>query len=250
MRGARRQRGPAAAPARRLPGRPRCHASPTGNVPQRVRDRILDRRPGPDRRHHGRDRRRGCPVHRRRPRPLPAPGRRLRPLPVKENRAVLFDQLDTLDWDETTNAAITVHRTEETDSGRHEIRVVRVQPLVPGQVNFPHATRALLVERYTTGRGDGKIHADAELGITAAPSDVADSAAFACCVRGQWSIEAQHFVRDVTFSGPGAARWTAGGLNPPASADCAGDGRAGVQCCCLVQQCCFPGEGWCAELGA
>lgn len=154
MRGARRQRGPAAAPARRLPGRPRCHASPTGNVPQSVRDRILGRRPGPDRRHHGRDRRRGCPAHRRRPRPLPAPGRRLRPLPVKENRAVLFDQLDTLDWDETTNAAIIVHRTEET--GRHEIRVVRVQPLAPGQVNFPHATRALLVERYTTGRGDGR----------------------------------------------------------------------------------------------
>ncbi|MFJ3932079.1 hypothetical protein [Streptomyces sp. NPDC090029] len=88
--------------------------------------------------------------------PATCTGAEPRPLPVKENRAVLFDQLDTLDWDETTNAAITVHRTEETDSGRHEIRVVRVQPLAPGQVNFPHATRALLVERYTTGRGDGR----------------------------------------------------------------------------------------------
>ncbi len=119
--------------------------------------------------------------------------------PVKENRAALFTQLDALDWDETTNAAIAVHRTEETNSGRHEIRIVRVQPLTPGQVNFPHATRALLVERYTTGRGDGKIHADAELGITTAPSHIAGTAVLARCVRGQWAIEAQHFVRDVTF---------------------------------------------------
>jgi hypothetical protein len=60
---------------------------------------------------------------------------------VTENRAALFTRLDALDWDETTNAAITVHRTEETNSGGHEIRIVRVQPLAPGQVNFPHATQ-------------------------------------------------------------------------------------------------------------
>ncbi|WP_405717534.1 ISAs1 family transposase [Streptomyces sp. NBC_01537] len=131
--------------------------------------------------------------------------------PVKENRSTLFAQLDTLDWDETTNSHITVHRTQETNSGRHEIRVVRVQPLTLGQVNFPHATRALLVERYTTGRGDGKIHADAELGITTAPLDVADTAVLARCVRGQWAIEAQHFVRDVTF-GEDASRARTGSL--------------------------------------
>ncbi|KUO15468.1 hypothetical protein [Streptomyces dysideae] len=119
--------------------------------------------------------------------------------PVKENRSALFAQLDALDWDEITNPHITVHRTEETNSGRHEIRIVRVQPLSPGQVKLPHATRALLVERYTTGRGDGKIHADAELGITTAPSDIADTTVLAHCVRGQWAIEAQHFVRDVIF---------------------------------------------------
>ncbi|MFI2430407.1 hypothetical protein [Streptomyces sp. NPDC018693] len=98
---------------------------------------------------------------------------------VKENRAALFARLDALDWDETTNAHVTVHRTEETNSGRHEIRIVRVQPLGPGQVNFPHATQALLVERYATGRGARKIHADAELGITTAPSTVADTSVLA-----------------------------------------------------------------------
>ncbi|MGX4694992.1 ISAs1 family transposase [Streptomyces sp. JNUCC 63] len=131
--------------------------------------------------------------------------------PVKENRSTLFAQLDALDWDERTNPHITVVRTEETNSGRHEIRIVRVQPLAPGQVNFPHATRALLVERYTTGRGDGKIHADAELGITTAPAQTADAATLARCVRGQWAIEAQHFVRDVTF-GEDACRARTGNL--------------------------------------
>ncbi|WP_406729622.1 ISAs1 family transposase [Streptomyces sp. GD-15H] len=119
--------------------------------------------------------------------------------PVKENRATLFVRLDALDWDETTNAQVTVVRTEENNSGRHEIRTVRVQPLADDQVNFPYATQALLVERYTTGRGDGKLHADAEIGVTTAPVEAADATTLAHCVRGQWAIEAQRFVRDVTF---------------------------------------------------
>jgi len=131
--------------------------------------------------------------------------------PVKENRAALFAQLDALDWDERTNPRVTLVRAEETNGGRHETRIVRVQPLTPGQVNFPHATQALLVERYTTGRGDGKIHADAELGVTTAPVEVADPATLARCVRGQWAIEAQHFVRDVTF-GEDACRARTGSL--------------------------------------
>ncbi|MET7858181.1 ISAs1 family transposase [Streptomyces sp. NPDC005318] len=131
--------------------------------------------------------------------------------PVKENRAVLFTQLDSLDWDERENKSITTHRTEETNSGRHETRIVRVQPLAPGQANLPHATQAVLVERYTTGRGDGKLHAVAEVGVTTAPPEVADATLAARCVRGQWVIEAQHFVRDVTF-GEDASRARSGSL--------------------------------------
>lgn len=131
--------------------------------------------------------------------------------PVKENRAALFARLDALDWDETTNPQISMVRTEEANSGRHETRIVRVQALEAGQVNFPHATQALLVERYTTGRGDGKVHADAELGITTAPVQAADAVTLARCVRGQWAIESLHFVRDVTF-GEDASRARTGSL--------------------------------------
>lgn len=134
--------------------------------------------------------------------------------PVKENRPVLFAQLDGLDWDEQTNAAISMHHTEETNAGRHETRIVRVQSLLPGQVNFPYAAQALLAERYTTGRGDGKTHAVAELGVTTAPAKTAGAATLARCVRGQWAIEAQHFVRGVTF-GEDACRARTGNLPPP-----------------------------------
>lgn len=131
--------------------------------------------------------------------------------PVKENRARLFAALDALDWDETTNEHITTVRTEEANSGRHETRFVRVQPLAPGQVGFPHAAQALLVERYTTGRGDGKLHATAELGITTAPARAAAPTTLADCVRDQWAIESQHFIRDVTF-GEDACRARTGNL--------------------------------------
>jgi hypothetical protein len=78
-----------------------------------------------------------------------------------------------------------VHHTEETNAGRGETRIVRIQPLIPDQMNFPYAAQAVLVERYTTGRGDGKTHAVAELGITTAPVEITDAATLSRCVRGQ-----------------------------------------------------------------
>lgn len=131
--------------------------------------------------------------------------------PVKENRPVLFAQLDALDRDERSNTQVSVDRTAETNAGRHELRIVRGQPLTDGQVTFPHAARAVLVERYTSGRGDDKIPATAELGITTAPPATADAPTLARAVRGQWAIEAQHFIRDVTF-GEDASRARTGSL--------------------------------------
>ncbi|MET7691770.1 hypothetical protein ABZT06_27950 [Streptomyces sp. NPDC005483] len=39
-----------------------------------------------------------------------------------------------------------VHHTEEENSTRREIHPVRVQHLATGQVRFPHAAQALLIE--------------------------------------------------------------------------------------------------------
>lgn len=132
----------------------------------------------------------------------------------KNNRPAPFAALDALDRGETSNTAITMDHSQERNSGRDEIRTIRVQPLNPGQVPFPHATQAILIERYTTGRGDGKLHAHAvaELAITTAPVDLADAHVIARCVRDQWGIESLHFVRDVTY-GEDASRARTGSLH-------------------------------------
>ncbi|MFE7974264.1 hypothetical protein [Streptomyces shenzhenensis] len=131
--------------------------------------------------------------------------------PVKENRSTLFAQLDAVDWDETANAQITVVRTEETNSGPPQ-DAYRPRPAAgrrPGQL--PARRPGLVGGAVHTGRGDGKIHADAELGVTTAPAETANTATLARCVRGQWAIEAQHFIHDVAF-GKNACRARTGSL--------------------------------------
>jgi predicted transposase YbfD/YdcC len=117
---------------------------------------------------------------------------------VKENRRALYDAVDALDWSKE-NQTLSTARTEETNRGRHEIREVWVQPVQPGQLPFPHAAQAILIERTTTGRGDSKIHAIAELAVITAPPEIADADTIARCVRGQWGIESLHHIRDVTY---------------------------------------------------
>lgn len=129
---------------------------------------------------------------------------------VKENCPVRFAALDALDWSDANPAVRTV-RTAERNRGRDEVREVRVQDLAPGQVPFPHAAQAVLVERTTTGRGNGKTRAIAELGVTTAPKDAADVRTIAQCLRGHWGVESLHNVRDVTY-GEDAGRARTGTL--------------------------------------
>lgn len=114
--------------------------------------------------------------------------------PVKENQPRLFDAIDALDWE---NPDTPLHATIEDTRGRHEERVLRVLP-APADLPFPDATQVLLIERTTTGRGD-KIGATAELGVTSIPALLAGPAKLSSLVRGQWTIETVHNIRDVTY---------------------------------------------------
>jgi predicted transposase YbfD/YdcC len=114
--------------------------------------------------------------------------------PVKANQPGLVAAIDRLDWENTPVA----HTTTETRRGRTQTRDLTVLP-APADLPFPHAAQVLLIERYVTGRGDGKIHASAELAVTSAPWHLADSAHLASLVRGQWTIETVHMIRDVTY---------------------------------------------------
>lgn len=114
--------------------------------------------------------------------------------PVLGNQPTLFAVLDGLDWD---NVPLAEKKTER-NRGRTETRTIKVLP-VPDHLDFPHAERAVLIERTTTGRGDGKIHCYAELGVTSAPTAAADVADLARITRDHWGVEAMHHVRDVTY---------------------------------------------------
>ena len=70
---------------------------------------------------------------------------------------------------------------------------------MPDHLGFPHARQAVLIERTTTGRGDGKIHCYAELGITSAPKVIAGASDLTRITRDHRGVEAMHHVRDVTY---------------------------------------------------
>lgn len=114
--------------------------------------------------------------------------------PVKGNQPNLFAALDALPWEKTPIA----HRDTTTARGRTETRTLQVLP-APDKAGFPHAAQALLIERTTTGRGDGNTHHTAELAVTNAPATRATPADLAGFVRRHWSVEVVHLIRDVTY---------------------------------------------------
>jgi predicted transposase YbfD/YdcC len=123
---------------------------------------------------------------------------------VKENQHRLYHLLDSLPWHEIPTCA-----TEDRDHGRTERRTIQLAPLGDYLgypiIDFPHATHAFLIERYTAHHASGKHSAYAVLGITSLPPELAHPAQVATYVRNHWHIENRlHWVRDVTFGEDGS----------------------------------------------
>ena len=115
-------------------------------------------------------------------------------LPVKENRKALFDALDALPWHQVAVA----HSATDRGHGRITTRTIQVLP-APGDLPFPHVSRAYLIERHVTGL-DGRPLSDvAALGVTSLTAARADPARLAGLVRGQWAIESLHWLRDTLY---------------------------------------------------
>ncbi len=112
--------------------------------------------------------------------------------PVLENQPGLFAQLDRLDWKDVPVTAWTVDR----DRGRHELRTIQVLPTPPG-LRFPHVGQVFLIERTVTHKG--KTSYQAMLYVTSLTADQASPADLLAYVRGHWTVEALHWVRDVVF---------------------------------------------------
>ena len=113
--------------------------------------------------------------------------------PVLDNQPTLFARLDALSWAEVPVTA----RTEDRDRGRHEIRTIQVID-APQDLSFPHINQVLLVERTTTYQGQTTYQA--MLYVTSLTAEHASPADLLAHVRGHWTVEVTHWVRDVTFS--------------------------------------------------
>src|SRR5262249_30680277 len=114
--------------------------------------------------------------------------------------------------------AQTVHRPRRTavgadrdrvghrGHGRIELRTIRAL-LATDTIKglFPHVEQVFLLERHIYAYDGTLVASAAVLGITSLPADQADAAAIAAYVRGHWSVEVLHHLRD-TVLGEDASR--------------------------------------------
>jgi predicted transposase YbfD/YdcC len=117
--------------------------------------------------------------------------------PVLGNQPGLYAALDALDWENTPVAAATV----DTARGRIETRTIRVLP-VPAGLHFPGARQAILIERYVTIKKNGTWvirNCEAVLYITSLDAEDTTAEDLLAHVRGHWTAEHLHWLRDVIW---------------------------------------------------
>jgi predicted transposase YbfD/YdcC len=115
---------------------------------------------------------------------------------VGGNQPRLFAAIDALPW---TQIAVE-HATIDRGHGRIEIRTIRTLPVTAAiAALFPHAAQVFLLERYIYNTDGKPLGAVAVLGITNLTAAQADPAALLAYVRGHWSIESLHWLRDVVL---------------------------------------------------
>lgn len=115
---------------------------------------------------------------------------------VKENQPKLWNA--AIDAAESVDIDKPQHDTFLRAHGRidrHRIWTVRV----PESVTFPHAATFLIVERESSTLGDVRTSIETRYYVTDLTSADASPQHFLRLVRGHWSIESLHWVRDMTF---------------------------------------------------
>lgn len=114
---------------------------------------------------------------------------------VKGNQKKLRKQMKKLPWREIP----LQDRTMDTGHGRREIRRLKVCTVHPGLL-FPHAVQAIEIKRRRTNRRTGKTSMKTIYAVTSLSPEQATSTQLATLIRGHWSVEALHHLRDVTFA--------------------------------------------------
>jgi predicted transposase YbfD/YdcC len=115
-------------------------------------------------------------------------------LVVKKNQPSLYSQLKDLPWRKIP----IMHAENDHGHGRDERRTIKIVTLAEGLL-FPHAAQAICITRRTRKAGTSRWKTTTIYAVTSLATHHAEPAQIAGWIRGHWSIEALHHVRDVTF---------------------------------------------------
>ena len=113
---------------------------------------------------------------------------------AKGNQKKLRKQLKALPWKEIP----LQDRTRSTGHGRSEIR--RIKVCTVSNLLFPGAQQAIQLKRRRVHRKTGKVTLPTVHAVTSLTAERATPGQLATLIRGHWSVESLHHVRDTTFA--------------------------------------------------
>jgi predicted transposase YbfD/YdcC len=113
---------------------------------------------------------------------------------VKANQPTLHQQLKLLPWPDISVA------DETRDRGHHRAEIRRLKVTTVAGLDFPHATQAIRITRRVRPLATRRWRTVTVYAVTSLTAAQASPARLADHIRGHWSIEALHHIRDVTFA--------------------------------------------------
>jgi predicted transposase YbfD/YdcC len=124
---------------------------------------------------------------------------------VKRNQPLLHAQVTALPWRQVPAGSTT----REQGHGRAETRTLKAAHV--SHLDFPHARQAIKITRWRKDTATGTASRQTVYAVTSLASAEATAGDLARLVREQWSIEAHHHIRDLTFREDAAASRTGSG---------------------------------------
>jgi predicted transposase YbfD/YdcC len=124
---------------------------------------------------------------------------------VKRNQPLLHARLRALPWRQVPAGDVT----REKGHGRAETRTVKAAHV--RHLDFPGARQALKICRWRQDTAAGRASRETVYAITSLTSADATARDLARLVREQWSIEAHHHIRDLSFGEDSATSRTGRG---------------------------------------
>jgi predicted transposase YbfD/YdcC len=124
---------------------------------------------------------------------------------VKKNQPLLYARIKTLPWREVPAGSVT----RDAGHGRLETRTLKTAHV--SGLDLPGARQAIKITRWRQDTATGKISRETVYAITSLTSAQATPRDLARLVREHWTIEAHHYIRDVTFAEDTATNRTGNG---------------------------------------